>query len=181
MRRVVTGMTLDGKSVFVSDGDVEPITLALAPGAEWYRIWGSDEAVHLPCDGSQPAERAYFPDAEGFRFGFFTVPSDVAPPSDLDMDAAMAEVNEKLPGILDVGEAEDPEMHTTDTVDYIIVLSGEIGLDLDDGQTVQLGAGDCVVQNGTRHAWRNTSGKPCFMAYAVVGARRQPNSSRSFQ
>jgi mannose-6-phosphate isomerase-like protein (cupin superfamily) len=166
-------MTPAGKSVFVSDVDVEPITLAMAPGAEWYRIWGSDGPVQLPCDGSQPAERGFFPDADGFRFGFFTVPpADVAPPSDLDMDAAMVEVNEKLPGIVDVGEADNPGMHTTDTIDYILVLSGEIGLELDDGQTVQLGAGDCVVQNGTRHAWRNTSGKPCFMAYALVGARR---------
>jgi len=174
MRRVVTGMTPAGKSVFVSDGDVQPITLAMIPGAEWHRIWGSDETVQLPCHGSQPAERAYFPDAKGFRFGFFTVPpAGVAPPSDLDMDAALAEVNEKLPGILDVGEADNPGMHTTDTVDFILVLSGEISLELDDGKTVQLRSGDCVVQNGTRHAWRNTTSAPCFMAYAVVGARRR--------
>jgi mannose-6-phosphate isomerase-like protein (cupin superfamily) len=174
MRRVVTGTTPTGKSVFVSDGDVQPVTLAMMPGAEWYRIWGADETVQLPCDGSPPAERAYFPGVEGFRFGFFTVPpAGMAPPSDLDIAAAVAEVNKKLPGIMDVGEADNPGMHTTDTVDYILVLSGEISLELDDGQTVQLRTGDCVVQNGTRHAWRNTSSGPCFMAYAIVGARRR--------
>jgi len=174
MRRVVTGKTPAGKSVFVSDGDVQPITLAMMPGAEWYRIWGADETVQLPSDGSPPAERDYFPGVEGFRFGFFTVPpAGMEPSADLDMAAALAEANEKLPGALEFMEMENPGMHTTDTVDYILVLSGGVSLELDDGQTVQLRAGDCVVQNGTRHAWRNTSSEPCFMAYAIVGARRR--------
>ena len=174
MRRVVTGMTPAGKSVFVSDGEVPPITLAMMPGGDQYRIWGADETVQLPLDGSPPRAVDFFPGAEGFRFGFFTVPpAGVAPPSDLDMDAALAEANEKLPGALEFMEADNPGMHTTNTVDFILVLSGEISLELDDGQTVQLRTGDCVVQNGTRHAWRNTTSAPCFMAYAVVGARRR--------
>ncbi len=173
MRRVVTGMTAAGKSVFVNDGAVEPITVAMAPGVEWYEIWGDDAAPRLPSDGSAPEAQGYFPRKDGFRFGFFAVPPDgVAPPADLDMAAAVAEVNEKLPGIMDVQETDNPGMHRTDTVDYIIVMSGEVSLELDDGQTVHLRAGDCVVQNGTRHAWRNTSSAPCVMAYALVGTRR---------
>jgi quercetin dioxygenase-like cupin family protein len=77
-----------------------------------------------------------------------------------------------MPGATAFMEADNPGMHTTDTIDFIVVLSGEISLELDDRQTVQLRTGDCVVQNGTRHAWRNTSSEPCFMAYAVIGARR---------
>ena len=85
----------------------------------------------------------------------------------------MAEMNEKLPGMMNVMEPDNPGMHRTDTVDYIVVLSGEVSLELDDGETVHLSAGDCVVQNGTRHAWRNTSGATCVMAVALVGAHRK--------
>ena len=173
MRRVVTAMTAAGKSVFVSDDAVEPITIAAAPGTEFHQIWGADAIVQLPSDGSAPKAQGYFPREDGFRFGFFTVPpAGVTPPADLDMAAALAEVNEKLPGMMDVQEMDNPGMHRTDTVDFIVVVSGEVSLELDDGNTVHLRAGDCVVQNGTRHAWRSTSNAPCVMAVALVGARR---------
>ena len=59
MRRVVTGMTPEGKSVFVSDDEVQPITLSMVPGSENYQIWGADEAVQLPTDGSAPTAQGY--------------------------------------------------------------------------------------------------------------------------
>jgi mannose-6-phosphate isomerase-like protein (cupin superfamily) len=171
VRRVVTGMTAEGKSVFVSDETVEPITIAIAPGMELHRMWGADERVTLPQDGREPAAPTYFPPAGGFRFGFFTMPpAGAAAPTDLDIAAGIAEVNEKLPGFIDVQELENPGMHRTDTIDYIVVLSGAVSLELDDGKTVQLKAGDCVVQNGTRHAWRSVGSYPCVMAVALVGA-----------
>ncbi len=174
MRRVVTGMTPAGKSVFVSDSPVPPITLSMAPGTEAYQIWGADESVQLPTDGSPPTAQGYFPSEGGFRFVFVTIPpAGMGPPADLDMAAAVAEVNQKLPGLMDVMEMDNPGMHRTDTVDFGVVVSGEVSLELDDGQTVHLSAGDCVVQNGTRHAWRSTSSAPCVMAFALVGARRR--------
>jgi mannose-6-phosphate isomerase-like protein (cupin superfamily) len=66
-------------------------------------------------------------------------------------------------------------MHTTDTVDYLVILSGAVQLELDDGRTVLLKPGDCIVQNGTRHAWRNVSRKPCVMAVIMIGATRTPS------
>ena len=63
-------------------------------------------------------------------------------------------------------------MHTTDTVDFELILEGEVWLELDDGVEVHLKPGDTVVQNGTRHAWRNKSSEPCTVAYALVGAQR---------
>ena len=54
-------------------------------------------------------------------------------------------------------EPDDPGMHTTDTVDFDFVVSGEVYLELDDGAEVLLKPGDCVVQNGTRHRWNNRS------------------------
>jgi mannose-6-phosphate isomerase-like protein (cupin superfamily) len=166
-------MTKAGKSVFVSDAPVEPITIALAPGMELRQVWGADRTVTLPSDGSAPPLATYFPPAGGFRFGFFTMPpAGTAPPADLDFEAALAEVNEKLPGFLEVQEMDNPGMHRTDTIDFVVVISGEVALELDDGQTVRLRAGDAVVQNGTRHAWRSVADEPCVMAVAIVGASR---------
>jgi quercetin dioxygenase-like cupin family protein len=84
----------------------------------------------------------------------------------------LAELEAKLPGLAETLEPEHPGMHTTDTVDFDVVLSGEIYLELDDGKEVLLKAGDCVVQNGTRHAWRNRSSQPCLLAVALIGAKR---------
>jgi quercetin dioxygenase-like cupin family protein len=69
-------------------------------------------------------------------------------------------------------ERDAPGMHTTDTVDFEVVLSGEVVLELDDGAEVTLRAGDTVVQNGTRHAWRNRGDVPAVIAVGIIGAVR---------
>jgi quercetin dioxygenase-like cupin family protein len=63
-------------------------------------------------------------------------------------------------------------MHTTDSVDYVVVLDGQVWLELDDGKLTHLRAGDTVVQNGTRHAWRNLADEPVTLAVVQVGANR---------
>jgi len=59
-----------------------------------------------------------------------------------------------------------------DTIDYGIVVRGEMTLELDDGQKVHLRQGDCVVQNETRHRWRNPLPEPCLMAFISIGGER---------
>ena len=76
------------------------------------------------------------------------------------------------PGIAETFEMENPGMHTTPTVDYACVIDGEIVLELDDGATVQLGRGDTVVQQSTRHAWRNPGDKPATLAFVLLGTGR---------
>jgi quercetin dioxygenase-like cupin family protein len=70
-------------------------------------------------------------------------------------------------------------MHTTDTVDFDVIVSGEVYLELDDGAKVLLRAGDCVIQNRTRHAWHNRSPEKCVISVAIVGAERKPCPSRA--
>jgi mannose-6-phosphate isomerase-like protein (cupin superfamily) len=173
VRRVVTGVSDKGKSVFVSDEQVEPITLALMPGAEFHRLWGSDETPKLPTDGTPTPQVAFFPPTDGFRWLIFTTPpeSEVSL-EDIDFAAALNEAAEKLPGATGVMEPDSPGMHTTDTIDFEVVLSGEIVLELDDGAEVLLKAGDTVVQNGTRHAWRNRGSVPAVVAAGLIGAKR---------
>jgi len=173
-RRVVTGQNADGKSVFVSDEEVEPTTLALLPGYEFHRMWAADEAPTLPTNGQPASAPAYFPPASGYRFGFFTVPpAGVDLPADLDLQAALEEMETKLPGMAAHMEPDEPGMHTTDTIDFEVVLSGEVICELDDGAEVTLQKGDTFVQNGTRHRWRNPGSEPAVMFVALLGAERR--------
>ena len=61
-------------------------------------------------------------------------------------------------------------MNTTQTVDFDVVLSGEVWLELDDGKEVLIRTGECAVQNGTRHAWHNRPSEPCIIAVCLLGA-----------
>jgi|SRR5579862_2790382 len=174
IRCVVTGQNGSGKSVIVRKTPVEPVTLALLPGYEFHRIWGSDSIPKLPSHGTPPPPPLYFPAKNGFRFGFFTIPPDVQTNvGQIGTAAAIEELQQKLPGMMEVLEMDHPGMHTTDTVDFDVVVSGEVYLELDDGVEVLLKAGDCVIQNGTRHAWHNRSSEQCVIAVTLVGAERQ--------
>jgi mannose-6-phosphate isomerase-like protein (cupin superfamily) len=172
VRRVVTGHDTEGRAVFVSDDQVGPITLGLLPGSEFHRLWGSDVTCQFPDDGARPEVQSYFPPVGGFRVGFFNIPPDggVGAPADLDIEAALVELEEKLPGLAQHLEPDEPGMHTTATIDFGVVLSGQATLELDDGATVVLNPGDTYIQNGTRHRWSNRGEVPAVLAVAAVGA-----------
>jgi len=171
VRRVVTGHDSEGRAVFAGDEVVEPIRLDLVPGSEFYRLWGADEPPHFPDDGSQPPGEQYFPPLGGFRVGMFTVaPDSTVMVENIDIEAALAEMESTLPGMAGHMEPDNPGMHTTATVDFEFVVSGRCVLELDDGETREVGPGDTVVQNGTRHAWRNPFDEPCRMVVVLVGA-----------
>lgn len=159
------------------------------PGYEFYRVWGSDSRPELPSDGTPQPQPQYFPAKDGFRFGMFTPPPATSvsagarastgaqeSPAPAPTPAALAEVEQKLPGLLNALESDHPGMHTTDTVDFDVVVFGEVTLELDDGAEVVLKAGDCVIQNGTRHAWRNRSNEKCVIAFSLLGAERKPRT-----
>lgn len=171
---VVTGHNKQGKSVFVHTTPVKPVTVSLLAGYEFHRLWGGDAAPELPTDGTAPPQARYFPSKNGFRFGFFTLPPDTSANVDVAISpAALEEMQLKLPGMMDVLELDHPGMHATDTVDFDVVVSGEVYLELDDGAEMLLKAGDCVIQNGTRHAWHNRSSANCVIAVTLIGAVRK--------
>jgi mannose-6-phosphate isomerase-like protein (cupin superfamily) len=173
VRRVVTGHDDGGKAVFVSDEHVAPITVGLLPGHEFHRLWGGDAAPRFPDAGSAPPARNYFPPLGGFRFGLFTIPPrerGSGTGGSPDPVATLAELEAKLPGLAQYMEPEAPGMHTTPTIDFEVVLSGEVVLELDDGAEVTLRPGDTVVQNGTRHRWRNDGALPATLAVFICGA-----------
>jgi hypothetical protein len=146
--------------------------MVLRPGWEFHRLWGADQAPTFPDDGAPTPQPTYFPPLGGYRFAVFTVPPPTPPPEGIDLAAAREEMEEKLPQLMSWMEPDNPGMHTTDTIDFEVVLSGELVLELDDGAETTLRKGDTVVQNGTRHRWRNEGTEAAVVAVFLVGARR---------
>lgn len=173
IRRVVTGHDAAGRARVVDDGEVAPITSGLLPGAAAYRLWGRDERPAFPDDGAPRPAAAWYPPRDGSRFQINTIPpGELVPDADLDVAAAMDELEREMPGALAAADPDVPGMHVTDSIDYVLVVSGEVTLDLDGGEQAVLRAGDVVVQNGTRHAWRNHGTEPCTIVGVAVGADR---------
>lgn len=174
VRIVVTGHDADGTSVFVRDEAVAGETARALPGWAFHKLWGLDAPPTFPDDGAEPAWQAYFPPPGGIRFSLSTIPPEgLEPPADLDPDEGAAEVERVLPGLAAYMEEDEPGMHTTATVDLEVILAGSCILELDGGVERTVSAGDVVVQNGTRHRWRNPGPEPCVMAVFMLGVHHE--------
>lgn len=175
MRVVATGHAADGSEVVARDVVIEPITVALIPGAEFVGLWGSDTATTLPNDGGRPGYATWFPPATGYRVEEITLPPNSTHPSaNLGSRANVAEVERKLPGLIGHMDPKHPGMHRTDTIDFNYVLAGRCVVELADGKRIELAAGDSLVMNGTRHAWHVPYPEPCRLLTFSVGAIRKP-------
>jgi len=172
IRRVITGHDVDGRAVVVDDGPVEPVTLSILPGFETIELWHTDDTPAMPDQLGSPGVDHYFPPMGGTVFRIITFPpeSDGAPSPELDLVAGLEEAQAKVPELVARLEPDHPGMHTTDTVDYAVVLEGEVVLELDDGATTTVRPGTVVVQRGTRHGWRNLTDRPARIAFILVGA-----------
>jgi mannose-6-phosphate isomerase-like protein (cupin superfamily) len=175
-KRVVVVMD-EGGSVVQEDAPVDPITSDLMPGTEIYAIWGTEGPVPRHSEkGIEAVTAPYFPGPGGTRCGAFTFPPekrDAAvpePPDPETLERLAADLETKLPGLLGIFEPEDPGFHQTPTVDYVFVIQGTMTLELDDGSETELPPGSCVVQNGTRHAWRNYGEETAILAHVIVAA-----------
>jgi hypothetical protein len=169
VRRVVTGHDADGRAVIASDG-APPTVLEIAavPGTVFHEIW-STAVTPAPVDnGADPTlgPLVLAPPAGGTRIRIVDIPPDAVQNAISAEDAAAAF---EAIGAGDAHGGEGPHalMHRTETVDYGIVLAGEVWLVVDEGET-QLHAGDVVVQRGTNHAWSNRTGETARMAFVLV-------------
>ena len=164
-RRIVTGIDSEGRSFFQEDGDT-PGYLDLGAFID-EEIWIDDPGA-AETEYVDPASAEKFdlvPPQGGSRARIFTFMPDKGQSYD-------PEVISKAAQRFNTGEAMDPEnpgMHTTATIDYGIVLSGNITLELEEGSR-KLGPGDIVVQRATAHAWRNYSDQPCTMLFVLISS-----------
>jgi mannose-6-phosphate isomerase-like protein (cupin superfamily) len=167
----VTGVNPEGKSVVVSDGPPpRSVTLELAGGTKMTDVWHLGSAPESPADGGDLDRNSNLvPPPGGTHWRMVEIPPDSAAPADVDINALIAEVNEKVPDFVAHADVSRLGMHQTETIDFGVVLSGEIWLELDEGE-VHLKPGDCVVQRGTMHAWRNRTDRPCVMSFVLIEA-----------
>ncbi len=172
VRRVVTGNGPDGRSVIVSDGPPpRSITLDLTGGMKMVDLWHLGAPPRSPADGGDLERVANLaPPLGGIHWRTVEFPPGSAAPANVDPAALMAEMNEKLPDFIAHADLTRLGMHRTPTIDFGLVLSSEVWLELDEGE-VLLKPGDCVVQRGTMHAWRNRGSESCLMSFVLIDAR----------
>jgi hypothetical protein len=164
-RVIVTGTNKAGKSTVVEE------THATMIGPGNFDFWQTKpgQSPHDFAFGRSPMK--FFPAPGGTMFRLFTIP-----PVDPKMNPAeLAKLQEWF--FKEVGDpargdtSRHPLMHKTPTVDYIVLLSGEISLVLDEGEPIALKPFDAVVQRGVGHSWLNTGSEPALLVAVMVGGQ----------
>jgi mannose-6-phosphate isomerase-like protein (cupin superfamily) len=178
IHRVVTGHDAQGRAVIASDGPLPTvIEIAAIPGTVFHEVWSTDDTPAILDNGDDPtlAPLMLPPPRNGTRVRFVDIPPDteefLAHGAD-KMHKAFTQAGDA--GASTVAEdSPHPLMHRTESIDYGVVIEGELTLVLDRGEA-RLGAGSVVVQRGTNHAWANRSDRVCRMLFVLVGGRYAP-------
>jgi hypothetical protein len=160
-RLVMTGHDAQGLGRVMSDRELTTVGSAGLPGSEMLQIWGADRALAYPDDGSNPTFTGMFPLPGGARLGELYLPPHATEHPAGPRNAAGDGLYKPHPDI--------PGMHCTASTDLIIIVSGKCHCRLDE-ETVTLGPGDVLVQNGTMHAWSNPYDEPCRFIAVILGA-----------
>ena len=142
LRRVVTGHDDQGRAQVIIDEQVTN-EFSPRPGAAYSVIW-STEGFPVNNDGNDD-------------------PSNKSIGTSID--------NGSVFRVVYYGPGVTPRNHRTDSIDYAVVMSGEIDMELDDGVTVHLKTGDLLVQRGTIHNWVNNGTEPCIIAFSLIAAK----------
>lgn len=173
IRRVVTGHDSHGKSLFIIDGDATAVKeMESMPGLALTDLWQTNGAPADNAVDEDAADRPIVlePPPNGTIFRIVEFPPDSAWRDKADAGDAFGSIGA---GHAPVEGSDDPMMHKTSTVDYLIVLKGEIWAILDDSETC-LRQGDVMIQRGTNHSWSVRTEEPCLLAAVLVNAEPVP-------
>jgi quercetin dioxygenase-like cupin family protein len=141
VQRVVTGHNADGRAIFKSE-DVAPTRIIPSGDASFLLLWTTD-----------------------------TVPADNNDETDgRDRDAGLTINRGSAIRIVDMLPGGQSPMHRTNSIDYGIIMSGEVELELEDGRKTTVRENGVIIQRGTNHLWRNVSDKPCRIAFILIEA-----------
>jgi len=177
-RRIVTGHNGSGKAVIQEDGEpARSQRIGGEIGPWFYEVWNTTATPALiDADSGEPAEEniVLAPPKNGTRIRVLDIPPDGDNFDNLSAEQAGALFSEIGAGDASVHakgtNTKHAIMHRTETVDYGIVLDGEIVLIMDEGETM-CRAGDIIIQRGTNHAWANRSDKTCRIAFILVDGK----------
>ena len=169
IRRVVTANDAAGKSRIVEDGPAAAIrTVAERPGYRAVNVWRTQEMpARIDARDSTSDHRGVKPPKNGTVLRICDFPPEPKDPKELKrvMDATFGSIYSDADH--ERATARHPGMHQTETVDYGIVLEGEIWAVMEEGETL-LRTGDIMIQRGTNHAWSNRSNKTCRIAFVLI-------------
>jgi quercetin dioxygenase-like cupin family protein len=142
VRRVVTGHDSNGRAIVQID-EVSQNLRSARPGATACVVWTSEG---FPVDNNGM-------DDEGLR------------------ETGTTHENGTVFRILELQPGNTPRVHRTDSLDYAVIMKGEIDMELEPGEITRLQAGDVVVQRGTVHNWINRGPEPCVIAFVLIAAK----------
>ena len=178
IHRVVTGHDASGRAVVVSDGPLSTVAeIQAIPGTVFHEVWAT-AATPAPVDNGADPTRGPLslpPPKGGTRIRFVDIPPDtpeLLASGAARMHDAFAQIGSAAASTVQAGSPH-PLMHRTETVDYGVLIEGELTLVLDETE-VLLRPGSVVVQRGTNHAWANRSGRPCRMLFVLVDGNFDP-------
>ena len=179
IRRVVTGHDANGKAIVLEDGSAPAVrTNPHRPGHMSVDVWKTN-AMPVSLASAEPDPTSGPKQLHPARNGTVFRISEVPPETEATRNMSAAQAKEVFKAMGNAAAStfaqnqRHPFMHRTETVDYAVVLEGEIVMLLDD-EEVHLKAGDVVIQRGTNHAWSNRSGKPCRMLYVLIDGEFDP-------
>ena len=170
VRRVLTGHDAHGRSTFLADGEAQNVKeMASMPGLALTDLWETAGAPASNTGDKDSAARPVRlePPKNGTILRIVEFPPDTAWRGSVDGKAAFKSIGA---GHAKDASSSDPMMHRTSTVDYIIVLKGEIHAIMETGEKL-LRAGDVLVQRGTNHSWSVRGNEPCIIAAVLVSAK----------
>ena len=169
-RRVITGHDASGKAIVVADAAAPNVKLRGVTGLTSTLLWVTEATPADISSAADPTQRemGVAPPAGGSVLRIVDFPPEAKGGDKID-NAAMKKEMGLEPGHAGAKPARHPYMHRTRSIDYALVLEGEIDMLLDDSE-VHLEAGDVLIQLGTNHAWVNNSGKPCRVAFVLIDA-----------
>lgn len=172
-RRVVTGHDAAGRAVLQADAPPTRVQVVGENGPTFYEIWNTRETpARIDRNSGEPfeAQLTLAPPRNGTRIRVLDIPPETEATARIDAATARAhfeQIGAAQASTAAAANARHPFMHRTRSVDYGIVLEGEITLILDEGETT-VRAGDIVVQRGTNHGWANRSGGNCRIAFILI-------------
>lgn len=181
--RIVTGHADDGRSILTEVGALPKVVeISAIPGTLFHEVWSTTTSPALVDNGIDPTLGPLVlpPPPGGTRIRFVDIPPDTEEFLETGakrMGEAFEQIGDKAASTVKENSPH-PLMHRTESIDYGVVIEGEMTLVLDDGE-VLLKPGSVVIQRGTNHAWANRSGRMCRMLFVLVAGTYDPEIAES--
>jgi len=171
IRRIVTGHNAAGKSIFIMDGPAPKVMDRGTASTVVTELWETDASPASNAGNADPTDHDFRlpPPRNGTKFRVISYPPDKERVAALRQPDARHDARSEG-YVRDLKNARHPGFHKTDSIDYAIVLSGEIYALMDEGE-VLMKTGDVLIQRGTSHAWSNRTDEPCFVAFVLIDAK----------